>query len=135
MRGFNVRSRLLVPHDEFTARHYFIVHQYTISEEELDYWSKIDIVTSQSGNLFDVQPAKVRGNIFVKDNEQALALGYFGVNGQNVVRTFITPEQIRPLPVFTCLHESFFADHQPECCFCSAKEGNQIERPEYWNKD
>ncbi len=135
LRGFNVRSRLLVPFDEFTARHYFIVRQYTISEEAFDYWNKIDVVADQSGNLFDVQPAKVGGNIFEKDNEQALVLGYFGINGQNLVRTFITPNEIKPLPVFTCMDESFFDDHLPECCWCSAKEGIQIERPAYWDED
>lgn len=135
LNAFRVRSRLLVPFDEFTARHYFNVSQYTISEEELDYWNKIKQVSSQSGNLFDVQPAKVPGNVFEKDNQQALVLGYFGVNGQNVVRTFTTPDQIRPLPVFTCMDNSFFADHRSECCACEAKEGNQIERPEYWDED
>jgi hypothetical protein len=135
LNGFRVRSRQLVPFDEFTARHYFIVRQYTISEEAFDYWNKIDVVADQSGNLFDVQPAKVPGNIFEKDNERALVLGYFGVNGQNLVRTFITPNEIRPLPVFTCMDNSFFQDHQPECCHCNLKEANQIERPAYWDED
>lgn len=134
LNGFRVRSRQLVPFDEFTGRHYFNVRQYTVSEEEFDYWNKIKQVSSQSGNLFDVQPAKVPGNIHEKDNEQALVLGYFGVNGQNVVRIFTTPNEIRPLPVFTCMDESFFVDHLPECCACEAKEGNQIERPAYWDE-
>jgi len=135
LSGFNVRSRLLVPYDEFTARHYFNVSQYSISEVEFDYWNKIEVVANQSGNLFDVQPAKVGGNIFEKDNQQALVLGYFGVNGLTVVRTFITPNEIRPLPVFTCMDESFFRDNLPECCNCNLKEGNQIERPAYWDED
>lgn len=135
LRGFNVRSRLLVPLDEFTARHYFIVRQFTISKEAFDYWSRIDVVANQSGSLFDVQPAKVGGNIIEKDKMQALVLGYFEVNGQSVVRTFITPNEIKPHPVFTCKDISFFLDHQQECCHCNLKDGNQIERPVYWDED
>jgi len=135
IRGLNVRSRLLVPYDEFTARHYFIVRQYAISEQELEYWQRIDAVANQSGSLFDVPPAKVIGNIIEKGNEQAGTLGYFGVNGQSVLRTFSTPTDIKPNPVFTCMDDSFFREHLPECCFCWQKEGIQIERPAYWDED
>ena len=135
IRGLNVRSRLLVPYDEFTARHYFIVHQFTISDEEVDYWNRIETVVNQSGNFLDVQPARVVGNIIEKGNEQVGVLGYFGVNGQSVLRTFTTPDDIRPNPVFSCNDESFFSEHLPECCFCGAKEGIQIERPAYWDED
>lgn len=133
---FRVRSRQLVPYDEFTARHYFIVHQLTISDEELEYWKKIDAVANQSGSLFDVQPAPVVGNIYQEGNEQGGVLGYFGVNGQSTLRTFTTPFDIRPNhPVFSCMDQIFFADHQPECCFCSTKEAIKIERPAYWDED
>lgn len=136
LRGFKVRSRFLVPFDEFTGRHYFIVNQYTISKEIFEYWDKINIVANQSGSLFDRQPARVSGNIFEKDNEQVLVLGYFEVNGQNVLRTFITPNQIKPFQsIFTCVDITFFIDHREECCNCSAKRGNQIGRPEYWDAD
>ena len=135
IRRFNVRSRQLVPFDEFTARHYFIVRQYAISEQELEYWQRIDAVANQSGSLFDVPPAKVVGNIIEKDNGRESVLGYFGVSGQSLVRTFITPFDIRPNPVFGCNDESFFSEHLPECCFCGAKEGIQIERPAYWDED
>jgi len=135
VRGLNVRSRLLVPYDEFTARHYFNIRQYAISEQELEFWQRIDAVANQSGSLFDVQPARVVGNIIEKGNEQAGTLGYFGVNGQSVLRTFTTPADIKPNPVFTCMDDSFFREHLPECCFCTMKEGNQIERPAYWDED
>ncbi len=131
---FTVRTRELVPYDEFTARHYFLVSQYTISDEELNYWKKIDAVANQSGNLFDVQPAGVTGNIFREEDGQAV-LGYFGVNAKTTVRTFTTPFTIKPNPVFTCMDQSFFENHLPECCFCNTKEGIQIERPDYWDED
>ncbi len=134
LKGFKVRSRLLVPNDVFTGRHYFIVNQHAISEETFKYWEKINIVANQSGSLFDVQPAKVRGNIIERNNEQALVLGYFEVSGQSVLRTFITPREIKPFhPVFDCNDFQFFRDHRAECCICSLKSGIQIERPEYWD--
>jgi len=135
LKRYRVRSRLLVPYDEFTARHYFIIRQYSIDDEALDYWTKIDAVANQSGNLFDVQPAKVVGNLYNLENENELVLGYFGVHGQSSLRTFTTPFDIRPNPVFTCNDESFFNNNPSICCFCSNKEGIRIERPDYWDED
>jgi hypothetical protein len=132
---FRIRTRELVPFDEFTARHYFLVSQHTISKQEFDYWEKIDAVANQSGNLFDVQPAAVSGNIYQKGDEQVFALGYFAVNAEIKLRTFTTPFDIKPHPVFTCMDESFYRDHLPECCFCTTKEGIRIERPDYWDED
>jgi hypothetical protein len=131
---FNVRSRLPVPNDVFTSRHYFIVNQYTISKDAFEYWEKVDIVSDQSGSLFDVQPAKIGGNIIERNNEQAIVLGYFEVSGQSVLRTFITPREIKPFhSVFNCNDFRFFRDHQAECCNCWEKSDIQIDRPEYWD--
>lgn len=135
LRGFKVRSRLLVPFSEFGARHYFIVHQYTMSIEAFEYWEKIKIVANQSGNLFDVQPAKVGGNIVEVDNENAQLLGYFEVSGQDVLRTFITLFDVKPFEtILTCKDLTYARNHQPECCNCKLRRGNQIERPEYWDE-
>lgn len=132
---FRVRTRELVPFDEFTARHYFLVSQFTISQEELDYWKNVRSVANQTGSLFEVQPAPVMGNIFEVGNEQSTALGFFSVSAESNLRIFTTPNSIKPYPVFTCNDESFFRDHQPECCFCSTKEGISIPRPDYWDED
>jgi len=136
LKGLKVRTRFLVPFDEFTGRHYFNVHQYTISEEALSYWEKVESVANQSGSLFDVQPARVRGNIFKKDNEAETVLGFFEVSGQSILRTFITPREIKPFQaIFTCRDWVYFRDHREECCNCSLKRGDQIERPAYWDED
>ena len=136
LRGFKVRSRLLVPFSEFGARHYFIVHQYTMSIESFEYWEKIKIVANQSGSLFDVQPAKVGGNIVEVDNENAQLLGYFEVSSQDILRTFITPLEINPFQrIFNCKDLTYARNHQPECCKCKLRRGNHIERPTYWDED
>ena len=135
LNRFRVRSRELVPYDEFTARHYFLVSQFTISQEELDYWKNIRSVANQTGSLFEVQPAPVMGNISEVGNDQSVVLGFFSVNAESTMRIFTTPNTIKPYPVFTCNDESFFRDHQPECCFCSTKEGISIPRPDYWDED
>ena len=134
LEKFPVRTRRLVPYDEFTARHYFNIKQHTITQREFDYWEKINSVANQSGSLFDSQPAVVEGNLYQEGNPETLVLGYFGVNGQSILRTFITPFDIRPNPVFTCNDQIFFQNHQPECCFCWQKEGTRIERPDYWDE-
>lgn len=135
LSGLRVRTRELVPFDEFTARHYFLVHQLTTSNEETEYWQKVDAVANQSGNLFDVQPAAVKGNILEESGEQTPALGFFGVNGESVSRTFTTPFTLRPNPVFDCNDVSFFSNNPAACCNCGNKPGIQIARPDYWDED
>lgn len=132
---YRIRTRELVPFDEFTARHYFLVSQFTISEEELDYWKNVRSVANQTGSLFEVQPAPVIGNIYEEGNAQSQVLGFFSVNAESRLRTFTTPNSIKPYPVFTCNDESFFRENQPQCCFCSTKEGIRIPRPDYWDED
>ena len=130
-----VRSRLLAPFDEFTARHYFLVDQYTISEEESEFWEKVDAVANQSGSLFDVQPAAVAGNLIKEGNPQSQVLGFFGVNGASKIRTFTTPFKILPTRILDCNDPPYFREHPAECCNCLNKSGVQIERPPYWDED
>ena len=82
LNEFKVHSRSLANNDEFLERHYFTVHQYTMTEESTKYWEQVNIVSNQSGNLFDLPPARITGNIYEKDNEGAFVIGYFEVSAQ-----------------------------------------------------
>ena len=135
LKGFNVYSRLFSPDDEFLERHYFNVHQYTISEETYKYWEEIKTVANQSGSIFDTQAGRVRGNIYEKDSESAFVIGYFEVSGLNVVRTYTLPFLIKDRDIVkTCPDRRFFIIND-KCCFCWLLDENRIERPAYWGDD
>ena len=134
LTGFKVHSRLLAPDDEFIEKHYFSVHQYTISDQAHNYWEKVNLVASQSGNLFDIPPARITGNIYETENQSSFALGFFEVSGQNIVRTYTLPSLIGGNEIIeTCpgMRSQIIED---KCCFCWLldEDENRIERPEYW---
>jgi len=135
LKEYNVYSRLLSP-SEFLGRHYFNVRQYSISGETYKYWEEIKIVANQSGSIFDVQPATVRGNMYEKDNEQAFVFGYFEVSGQNIVRTFTSPSLIASWNIVSpCNGFIPYYNNANECCFCWLWDDNIVERPAYWGDD
>jgi hypothetical protein len=133
LEGYKVRTRLLAPNDEFVEKHYFSVHQYTLSPATFEYWQQVRAVTSQTGNLFDVPPAAVTGNIFATESGLA-ALGFFEVSGRSIVRTFTTPFLIGGNRIVdTCpIRRSQVV--QDKCCFCWLVDQpeNRVGRPDYW---
>jgi len=136
LKGYKVYSRLLSPGGEFLERHYFNVHQYTVSRETYKYWEEIKVVANQSGSIFDVQPASVRGNIFEKDNESSFVIGYFEVSSQNTVRTYTSPSQIADWNIVSPCNDFIpYYNSSRECCFCWLWDDNRIERPAYWGDD
>ena len=133
LNEFKVHSRSLANNDEFLERHYFTVHQYTMTEESTKYWEQVNIVSNQSGNLFDLPPARIAGNIYEKDNEGAFVIGYFEVSGQNIVRTYTLPFLIEGSDIIeTCpARRSYIVEDK--CCFCWLldEDENRIDRPLY----
>lgn len=135
LEGFRVHSRILAPDDQFVERHYFSVYQHTISRETYDYWEKVKIVANQSGDLLDLPPASIAGNIHETGNPGNQALGYFEVNGKHIQRIFTLPYLIGDHEIIeTCPKTRTFII-EDKCCFCSLLDEaeNRINRPEYWN--
>lgn len=63
-----VVSRLIDPHIQ--RAHYFTTFQSMLTREAYGYWRKVDVVTNQTGSIFDGPPARVKGNI-VNGHESA----------------------------------------------------------------
>ncbi len=64
---------------------------YSISMKESNYWSKIEEINTQDGELFTQQPYQVVGNIKNINNEDIPVLGYFTVAGFSEKRIFVEP--------------------------------------------
>ncbi|MGE5347887.1 MAG: DUF4249 domain-containing protein [Actinomycetota bacterium] len=71
------------------------VHQYSTSREEYEFWNSVKTISENTGDLYDVTPVTVKGNINCLTNPGEVVLGFFSVSGVSHKRIFMT----RPLIV------------------------------------
>jgi hypothetical protein len=65
------------------------VNQYSLNEDEYNYWQKIQNVTVQVGSLYDIIPASIPSNIQCIEVPGEKVLGYFSVSAKSSKRIFI----------------------------------------------
>ena len=83
--------------DRLTQQYSILVRQYSISQQEFDFWENLKQVSEERGDIFDKQPYFVAGNIHATDNNGEVVLGFFRVSSVSEQRIFITKEEIRNL--------------------------------------
>ncbi|MEM9885606.1 MAG: DUF4249 domain-containing protein [Bacteroidota bacterium] len=112
------------------------VAQYRISKAAFNYWSNINQISNQVGNIFDAPPAPVLGNVRNLDDPSEEVLGYFSVAGVEKSAIFITKGDIfdRYQPPLFCGTEPRWPTDElaPFCYECRLIEGSAKERPFYW---
>ncbi|NLJ44522.1 MAG: DUF4249 domain-containing protein [Bacteroidales bacterium] len=146
--------------DRLKETYSILVRQYSVSEEEYNFWEKIRNVSQNVGNLYDVTPMSIQGNIRCCDDPEETVLGYFSVSAVTEKRLFIH-DTFLGLPVFvtycatdtlqgvlpdTGLNSDYwviedFSDEIPpfwvittfkECADCSTR-GTKV-RPPFWEE-
>jgi hypothetical protein len=146
--------------DRLKETYSILVNQYSVNEQEFSFWEKVKNISQNVGNLYDVTPMSVQGNILNCDDEDETVLGYFSVSAVAEKRLFIH-DTFLGLPVFvtycatdtargslpgTGLNTDFwviedYSDEIPpfwvistfrECADCSTR-GTRI-RPEFWEE-
>lgn len=75
--------------DRLSVQYSMLVNQYSLSEDEFDYWSKLQNITEEIGSLYDITPAVIPGNIFCIEDPGLTVLGYFSVSSCSSKRIFI----------------------------------------------
>jgi len=75
--------------DRLKEKYSIIVNQYSINEEEYEYWEKMQRLTEHSGTLYDNIPFSVPGNIYCVEDPTEKVLGYFSVSAKTSRRIFI----------------------------------------------
>ena len=66
-----------------------LVRQFSLSEQESQFWTILKKNTQQLGTLFDPQPAQLRSNIRCVSNPELPVIGYVGVCPVREKRLFI----------------------------------------------
>ena len=115
----------------FNIVYLFNVFQYTMSEAEYLYWSRIQELIDVEGTLFDPPPGILNGNLVNRTNPDERVQGYFSVVRQSFQRRFVDITQ-----------RGFFADtdcesrpnaNNPEKCLdCTTLSRSTLEKPDYW---
>jgi hypothetical protein len=75
--------------DRLKQKYSILVNQYSVTEDEYEYWEKLRNITEEVGSLYDITPAAVQGNIYCVDNPSEKVLGYFSVSSKTSKRIFI----------------------------------------------
>ncbi|HVN58658.1 MAG TPA: DUF4249 domain-containing protein [Bacteroidales bacterium] len=74
--------------DRLGVEYSILVSQYSVSEDEFNFWTKVKNVTQDVGGLYDVIPASINGNITCVEDPSRQVLGYFSVSGKATKRIF-----------------------------------------------
>jgi hypothetical protein len=75
--------------DRLNVKYSLKVDQYSMNEDEFDYWSRLQSVSEETGSLYDITPASIIGNVYCTDDPNELVLGYFSVSAVASKRIFI----------------------------------------------
>lgn len=75
--------------DRLVTRYSILVNQYSLTENEFNYWKKLKNVTVSVGGLHDIIPASIPSNIYCIENSEEKVLGYFSVSAMSSQRIYI----------------------------------------------
>ena len=124
-----VLTRFPDPDQEFIFVHYFSIMQHSITRSCYEYWNKLQAVANPSGSFIDPPPAAVIGNIHNVNDKNDIALGYFEVAAEEIIRVKCFPSRMLPYYV----HNPCSEYPLPNYCYgCLNLPNSSRERPSFW---
>jgi len=136
LEGKLIAQKRILDRVEFIEKHFFNAHQYTLTKEAYEYWEKVTNLANPSGDIFDIPPAPLPGNIYNVNNPEEIVLGYFEVAGKAITRVYLTQADIRPFTIsskqYLCSYWSN-SGYETACCNCIILDNSSYDRPEYWH--
>ena len=75
--------------DRLKTKYSILVNQYSLNENEYNYWKKLKSITVSVGGLHDIIPASIPSNLVCIENPGEKVLGYFSVSSVSSERIFI----------------------------------------------
>jgi hypothetical protein len=121
----------------FEFRTCFIGTQFTTNAETANYLEQTNTLLTPTGSIFDVPPALIQGNVHIKGDENARALGYFEVCSADLKREFVVNGQLgnafRFNDSFCYPNTGFFsADLWKYCYSCHEFPNSSVNTPLWW---
>lgn len=117
----------------FLHQHWINVYQQSMSREAFRYWSQVRSVVEQTGSIFDVPPAEVRGNAFRVGRDDQV-LGYFAALRQDTARYVTYRGDFAIRSNDPCLYTPFkqLWQYPDECLQCGVLENSTPVQPDYF---
>ncbi|MFZ0281571.1 MAG: DUF4249 domain-containing protein [Bacteroidales bacterium] len=75
--------------DRLKERYSILVNQYSLNEAEYYFWERVQNISQNVGDLYDITPMAIPSNIRSADNPEETVLGYFSVSAVTQKRLFI----------------------------------------------
>jgi hypothetical protein len=72
-----------------SVKYSILVNQYSLNEDEFNYWENLQDITDNAGGLYDVAPMVIQSNIYNIDDPGETVLGYFSASAVSWKRIFI----------------------------------------------
>jgi hypothetical protein len=97
--------------DRLRVKYSGLVSQYSISEDEYNFWEKLQNLVEETGGLYDIIPSNIPGNIFCVDDPSEKILGYFSVSAVSTKRIFVKDQfkgQFTPYTNDACVADTLF---------------------------
>lgn len=118
--------------ERFAWQYCFHVSQFSMNQEEYDYWKSIEQIINTGGSLFDPPPGTVIGNFYNPDDENEQILGFFSVSSVSFKRFFCNPDVLNRYIDPTCSFRNFRGGIPRECMDCRTLINSSVEKPSYW---
>ena len=100
--------------DRLRTKYSILVNQYSISEDEYNYWEKIQNVSVQVGGLYDLIPSSIPSNMQCIENPAEDVLGYFSVSAKSSKRIFIKDNFEGIIDNYAkCITDTIYTDKPP----------------------
>ena len=99
--------------DRLRVMYSILVKQYSLNENEYQYWEKLQKTTELVGGLYDITPSTVTSNLYCLDNPDEQVLGYFSVSASTSKRIFIKGNFAGIFTPYTdrvCIADTIFGD-------------------------
>lgn len=118
----------------FREKHYFTVRQRSMNQEAFEYWEKADNLLSSVGNIFDIPPAPLPGNLYNVNDPDEEVLGYFDVSSTSLKRFRTFRNDIPIDQILECLYSPAKRfDAYPEYCLdCLSVRNSTHTRPDFF---
>jgi hypothetical protein len=80
------------PVDRLLIKYSILATQYSLNQDEYDYWARLQNSVKQVGGLYDITPSTITGNVYCEEDVTEKVLGYFSVSAVKSRRAFIKDE-------------------------------------------
>ena len=95
--------------DRLNVKYSILVNQYSLNEDEYQYWEKLQRFTEQVGGLYDVIPSAIPNNVFCADDPNEKVLGYLSVSASTSKRIFIKDNFAGLIDLYTnCINDTIY---------------------------